>query len=189
MLPYPWSTARVGRSAFRCGGTTPRGRAFSRTPHRDSRRTRRPLGPRPGNARWVIGRPNCSPPPATGVFSDVLSTHWAVDWIEALYNEGITAGCSADPLLYCPADLVTRAQMAVFLLREKYGNAYTPPSATGIFADVPTTHWAADWIEALYNEGITSGCSADPLLYCPEASVTRSQMAVFLGRSLNLQMP
>jgi len=34
-----------------------------------------------------------------------------------LYNEGITSGCGTGPLRYCPDDLVTRAQMAVFLVK------------------------------------------------------------------------
>lgn len=59
-------------------------------------------------------------------------------------------------------------------------------AATGIFVDVPTTYWAADWIEELYHEGITQGCSDNPMLYCPEDSVTRAQMAAFLARTFGL---
>jgi hypothetical protein len=35
-------------------------------------------------------------------------------------------------------------------------------------------------------EGITSGCSTTPKLYCPNTPVTRDQMAVFLVRNFNL---
>jgi hypothetical protein len=73
--------------------------------------------------------------------------------------------------------------MAVFLLRSMYGSGYTPPSAAGIFDDVPVTHWAADWIEQLYDEGITSGCSTNPPMYCPDEIVNRAQMAVFIVRT------
>ena len=110
---------------------------------------------------------NYTPPPADGIFADVPATNWAVDWIEQLYQEGITSGCNQNPLSYCPISPVTRAQMAVFLLRTEHGSNYTPPPATGIFADVPITFWAADWIEQLYQEGITSGCNQNPLSYCP----------------------
>ena len=126
------------------------------------------------------------PPAATGIFGDVPTTYWAADWIEQLYAEGITSGCSASPLLYCPTTTVTRDQMAVFLLRAKHGNTYTPPTATGTFADVPTNYWAAAWIEQLYAEGITGGCSVSPLQYCPTSAVSRDQIAVFLVRSFNL---
>jgi|GEM_PF-1686794 len=37
--------------------------------------------------------------------------------IDALAAAGVTAGCSREPLRYCPADPVTRAQMATFLGR------------------------------------------------------------------------
>lgn len=127
-----------------------------------------------------------NPPMGSGVFDDVPVNHWAADWIEQFYNDGITSGCSKNPLLYCPDGTVTRAQMAVFLLRAEHGSSYTPPSANGIFVDVPVNNWAAAWVEQLFNEGITSGCSNNPLLYCPDGSVTRAQMAVFLVRTFGL---
>ena len=39
--------------------------------------------------------------------------------IDALAAAGITLGCSAEPLLYCPDQPVTRAQMAGFLVRAR----------------------------------------------------------------------
>ena len=126
------------------------------------------------------------PPGATGIFDDCPVSHWAADWVEQFYNDGITSGCSTNPLMYCPDDLVTRAQMAVFLLRSMNGKDYTPPSAEGIFDDVPVTHWASDWIEQLYDEGITGGCSTNPPLYCPDDVVNRAQMAVFIVRAFDL---
>ena len=54
-------------------------------------------------------------PAATGVFNDVDLSYWAVHWIEQLAAEGITSGCGNGN--YCPEDPVTRAQMAVFLVR------------------------------------------------------------------------
>ena len=76
--------------------------------------------------------------------------------------------------------------MAIFLLKAKHGSAYIPPPASGDFVDVPTSHWAAAWIEQLAAEGITGGCSTTPKQYCPSAVVTRDQMAVFLARAFNL---
>ncbi len=127
-----------------------------------------------------------APPAATGTkFGDVPANYWAAAWIEELAKEGITGGCGSGN--FCPEDPVTRAQMAVFLLKSKHGATYSPPPATGIFNDVPPTYWAAAWIEQLANEGITSGCSAKH--YCPDDSVTRAQMAVFLDRTFNLTNP
>lgn len=50
--------------------------------------------------------------------------------------------------------------------------------APGFFADVPATHPMAVWIEKIANAGVTSGCGGGN--YCPDMTVTREQMAVFL---------
>jgi len=116
-------------------------------------------------------------------FADVTTTHWAWKSIQGVYDVGITSGCSASA--YCPDASVTRAQMAIFLLKTTNGSAYVPP-AVGIstgFTDVAVDYWAATWIKALAASGITSGCGAG--IYCPDASVTRAQMAVFLLKAKN----
>ncbi len=124
-----------------------------------------------------------TPPAATGnVFLDVPANAFGASFIEQLYLDGITGGCGGNN--YCPSQSVTRAQMAVFLLRARYGRSYLPPAPTGRFADVSTAHWAAGWIERLAAEGITGGCGGGN--YCPEAPVTRAQMAVFLVRTFGL---
>ena len=124
-----------------------------------------------------------SPPAATGnVFLDVGAGDFAASFIEQLASDGITAGCGGNN--YCPDAEVTRDQMAVFLLRAKYGSSYSPPPATGIFADVDSSFWAVHWIEALAAEGITAGCGNGN--YCPESTVTRDQMAIFLVRTFGL---
>lgn len=119
----------------------------------------------------------------TSTFADVPVSYWAWQSIERAYAAGITGGCSQSPLMYCPETNVTRAQIAVFLLRGIHGSSYTPPdvgTSTG-FADVPTDYWAAAWIKQLVAEGITGGCGNGN--YCPETVVTRDQMAVLLLRA------
>ena len=124
-----------------------------------------------------------SPPAASGnVFLDVGAGDFAASFIEQLASDGITSGCGNNN--YCPDTEVTRDQMAVFLLRGKYGSSYSPPAATGIFNDVDLSHWAVHWIEQLAAEGITAGCGNNN--YCPGAQVTRDQMAVFLVRTFGL---
>ncbi|MBI5963343.1 MAG: fibronectin type III domain-containing protein [Chloroflexi bacterium] len=54
-----------------------------------------------------------------------------------------------------------------------------------IFSDVASTYWAFNYIERFSVAGITSGCSVAPLKYCPETTVTNSQMAVFLVRAIH----
>lgn len=54
------------------------------------------------------------------------------------------------------------------------------------FADT-NGHWAVDSIEVIYALGITKGCNPPANdRYCPDANVTRGQMAAFLTRALGL---
>jgi hypothetical protein len=126
------------------------------------------------------------PPLATGgVFLDVHPGDFAADWIEELASLGITGGCGNGN--YCPNNPATRAQMAIFLLKTLLGAGYPPPPASGtIFADVSVGDFAADWIEDLYNRGVTGGCNVNPLIYCPSSPNTREQMAVFVTRTFSL---
>src|SRR5688572_29523602 len=67
-------------------------------------------------------------------------------------------------------------------------STFTPThtvNTSPIFEDVPYSYWANLSIERLYNAGITGGCSITPLNYCPETTVTRAQMAVFLERGMH----
>jgi IPT/TIG domain/Putative Ig domain/S-layer homology domain len=124
------------------------------------------------------------PPPAVGVFADVPPEDPFAPWIEKLHDLGVTSGCGGDN--YCPASPVTRAQMAVFLLKTLNGASWPPPGPFGWFADVPSTNPFAAWIDTLYWYGISGGCNPDPLLYCPGSSVNRGQMSAFLVRTFQL---
>ena len=119
------------------------------------------------------------PPACSGHFGDVVCPGPFTDWIEQLSNEGITAGCGGGN--YCPDASVSRAQMAVFLLKTEHGSAYVPPACGGIFGDVACPSQYANWIEQLSAEGITAGCGGGN--YCPSLAVLRGPMATFLTRT------
>ena len=110
-------------------------------------------------------------------------SYWAYAWIDKLAALGITSGCGGGN--YCPDNAATRAEMAIFLLRTKHGGGYAPPAASHYFADA-IGHWAEAWIDQLYREGITSGCAANPLRYCPNDPVTRGPMAYLLVVTFNI---
>jgi len=61
----------------------------------------------------------------------------------------------------------------------------SPPPLFPDFGDVPANHPFFQFVEALYNSGITAGCGSGN--YCPDAPLTRGQMAVFLAKALGLQ--
>jgi hypothetical protein len=57
------------------------------------------------------------------------------------------------------------------------------------FNDVPVGHPFLTQINAIADAGITGGCSAVPPLFCPDAPITRAQMAVFMETSLGVAAP
>ena len=103
------------------------------------------------------------------------------DWILSLVRNQVTAGVGGG--LYGVDQPTKRQQMAVFLLKGKYGICYAPPPCTSqVFADVPCSSGFAPWINQLVAEGITGGCGGGN--YCPNNPVNRQQMAVFLLKTL-----
>ena len=79
---------------------------------------------------------------------------------------------------------VTRAQMAVFLVRARFGSTFTTAESPGRRCS-PTSacgDFAADEIEWLARIGVTAGCGGGA--YCGASPVTRAQMAVFLLKTL-----
>ena len=130
--------------------------------------------------------PGYQPIPASGtVFNDVHAGDFAASWIEEIATLGITGGCGGGN--YCPDAFLTRAQMAVFILKTKHGSTYLPPACTQVFDDVVCPSTFAAWIEQLFIEGITQGCGGTN--YCPDAPSTRGQMAVFLDKMMGLPGP
>jgi hypothetical protein len=110
-------------------------------------------------------------------FTDTPQSHFASDFVARLVKNGLTAGCLGGN--FCVDGPVTRAQMAVFLLRGKEGLCYVPAPETGtVFNDVPIGSFAARWIEDLAHRNVTSGCGGGN--YCPNDPVTRESMSVFL---------
>ncbi len=116
--------------------------------------------------------------PAQSQFVDTGGSVFEAD-IGALAAAGITKGC--DPPSnqhFCPDDPVTRGQMAAFLVR-----ALGLAAGKGTFVDTAGSVFGDD-IASLAGAGITKGC--DPPAnqhFCPDAPVTRGQMAAFLHRA------
>ena len=106
---------------------------------------------------------------ADATFLDVPSDHPYSEYIEALYHNGYVAGCSSDPMMYCPERVMKRAESAVFVERGIHGAEYLPTQPTEVvFADVALSQWYAKWIDGLWDDGYTAGCGTDPLVYCPD---------------------
>ena len=109
-------------------------------------------------------------------FTDISSSPFK-PYIEWVYLEGITSGCS--PTLYCPDGYVTREEMASFLARA-VGLSGTAPDA---FTDDETSIHEPN-INLVAKAGIATGCA--PGKFCPTGLVSREQMASFLARARQL---
>ena len=113
-------------------------------------------------------------------FHDVSSSSPHAPGIGAVAAAGITVGCAEDA--YCPNDAVRRDQMASFLAL-----AFELESGpVEVFVDVPSTSVHAPAIGAVAQAGVTRGCHSDGPAYCPDAEVTRAEMASFLVRALDV---
>ncbi len=131
--------------------------------------------------RAIHGK-NTPPPVYTNIFGDVTFNQYNAFYIQGIYDDGITAGCGGGN--YCPDAPNTRAQMSVFIWKGEHGDT-PPPACTGIFNDVPCpSGFAVDYIEGLYNEGVTAGCGGGN--FCPNANITNAQMSVFLVKGFNI---
>lgn len=114
--------------------------------------------------------------PPGGTFSDDNGNTHEPN-IEAIAAAGVTQGCATG--LYCPADNVTRAQMASFIAR-----AFALPSASNDYFpdDNGSTHEAN--INRIAEAGVTLGYPDGT--YDPSGFVTREQMASFIARAMAL---
>jgi subtilisin len=137
----------------------------------------------PGETATATRTPTSTP---ALIFGDVPDSYWAAAYINALFNAGYIAGCSAEPRLFCPDQAMTRAESAVFIERGLNGGGYMPPNPSQpVFADVKLSDWFAPWVDALWRDGFTAGCSLTELRYCPNQGHTRAEGAVFYLRMLD----
>ena len=103
--------------------------------------------------------------------------------IEAIAAAGLTNGCNPpENDRYCPAQSVTRGEMAAFLIRA-LGEEPNMPPYQGYFSDVAEGEWYAPYVERLFELGITNG-NGDGT-YGPDGIVSRSEMAAFLVRAFD----
>jgi hypothetical protein len=113
-------------------------------------------------------------------FNDISNSTFRDD-INRLAEADITRGCNPPANdRFCPADLVTREQMAAFIVRALDLKANTHSG----FNDVPSSNTFHGDIGRLATAEVTRGCNPPSNTnYCPKDFVTRGQMAAFLHRS------
>ena len=111
-------------------------------------------------------------------FTDVTIGSDFYDDIYRIAARGVTLGCTATE--FCPNDVVTRGQMAAFIIRAL--GEYNPPDpATQRFTDVPPSNPFYKFIDRMAVLGITLGCTATT--YCPDDRVLHQAIAAFIMRA------
>ena len=110
----------------------------------------------------------------TPYYSDVPSTNTFFKYVQKLKDEGITVTTGT----YLVDDIVTREQMAAFIIRAKYGETFSY-TTTPYFNDVASTNVFFKYVQKMKDEGITVTTGT----YMASSNVTRDQMAAFLGRA------
>jgi predicted small lipoprotein YifL len=126
--------------------------------------------------------------PMSQRFNDVGEERFGYPFIDDFAARGFTTGCGSNPPLYCPNDLVTREQMALFL-EKAVGRNNPPDPYVQRFVDVDPGAWSYKWIDSFVSHAmdrgimdvIERGCNSDGVHYCPTQPVTRGEMAAFLA--------
>lgn len=117
--------------------------------------------------------------PGGSFYDDDGTTHEGA--IEAIFLAGITTGCGEER--FCPSQAITRGQMAAFLSRS-FPELAAP--SKDYFVDDSNSIFEHE-INRIAENGITLGCNPPTNdRYCPDAPVTRGQMAAFFTRVLDL---
>lgn len=114
----------------------------------------------------VVETPSCH-----YLFSPLASPHTVDNFNNNYYIEYFNTGAT-------DGSVKLRAARVFYTLQ------ISPTPATATFADVPVGHPLHQFVEALVAAGITAGCDASN--FCPNANLTRGQMAVFLAKALGL---
>ena len=119
-----------------------------------------------------------------GGFADVAADAFYAGAVAALAADGVFAGTECAGGGFCGDGVIDRKTMAVWVVRVVDGA--DPEAVTSSrFGDVDASGFHAPFVERMAALGVTAGCG-DRSNYCPDDSVTRAQMAVFLTRAFDL---
>ncbi len=150
------------------------------------------------------GRPYDCETGGVSLFTDVAPTDTFCKSVHYIAVKNVTTGCA--PSLYCSAEPVRRAAMAIFMAKAVVAPAggpgvpltYGPDPVTSLsyscdpaspslhFTDVAISDSFCKHVHYLWAKGIITGCAANQ--FCPAGEVARDEMAKFLGNSFDLKL-
>ena len=117
-----------------------------------------------------------------GGFADVAEDAYYAVPVASLAERGVFVGTECEDG-FCPGDPLDRKTMAVWVVRVLDGE--DPPAVTQTrFSDVDAESFHGAFVERMAELGVTAGCS--DTMFCPDRTVARAQMAVFLSQAYEL---
>lgn len=108
-------------------------------------------------------------------FRDVPDGKWYTTYVATLEKAGVIVDSKDGN--FRPNDAITRAELASMLAQ--FANV---TGGTTSFSDVPTTHWAADYIAAAVRSGWIQGYPDGT--FRPEQTIKRAEMTAMVNRAL-----
>lgn len=137
----------------------------------------------------VCQAPGFNAPTTTLVTSiDTFGSAGTYFGFKPLNGRRVRSDCTYDfrvafnPIPACKGTALQLQKVALVWVRD-----VAPGPGTATFSDVSPGHPFFRYVEALAGSGVTGGCGSNN--YCPEAPLTRAQMATFLSRALGLEWP
>jgi len=119
---------------------------------------------------------NITMEPCRNTFTDVNCSDWNYVYTMYLFDNGVTSGYPDGT--FKPNNQITRAEVATFIVRAM-GLTYTGGQTN--FTDVPSTHWAYNFVMAAKQAGIIGGYPDGT--FKPDNLVTRAEISVMVTRA------
>jgi YVTN family beta-propeller protein len=118
--------------------------------------------------------------PQTPFFIDVPANSWSFKYVQKMKELNLTTNTGT----YNASGIVTREQMAAFIIRAKFGENVSF-NENPYFNDVPSDSWAFKYVQKMKEEGYTTNTGS----YEASSAVTREQMAAFISRAFLDMLP
>jgi hypothetical protein len=80
---------------------------------------------------------------------------------------------------------VSPSPQQVVFIDEEFQSLASVTSTSKDLAYRQEMYWYDKYAQELYDDGVISGCSTDPVKFCPNDATTRAQMTVFVLRMLH----
>jgi hypothetical protein len=123
-------------------------------------------------------------------FSDIEPSAWYLPAAMKLWKENVISGYEGDKEnTFKPGQEATRAEYLITALKadEKanFPNRTYPPYNAGLFGDVSSPDWFADYVQYAWEQQIEEGCDPGSNEFCPHEAFTRAEAVSLTGRTFD----